>query len=147
MQNLHACAVVLGRKGLLITGPSGSGKTELCLALLEHCAVRKIFGWLVSDDQVFIEERSGRLVVRTPPPIAGLVELRGWEPAAIDHLPAMVADALVRMVPAGSVPRFAEARFERIGGVELPCIDIAGGSADAGVRAVGGWLGLPPYQA
>jgi HPr kinase/phosphorylase len=141
--NLHATAVVLGRTGLLVTGPSGSGKTELCLGLIAACRAEGVFARLVSDDQVFLEAHAGRLVVTAPKTIAGLVELRGFQPASTSTLPAMVADRLVRMVP--SAPRFAEPATEIIHGVALPRLDIASDAGSKGVRAAIGWLGLPPF--
>ncbi|MBX3530540.1 MAG: HPr kinase/phosphorylase [Rhizobiaceae bacterium] len=143
--NLHACAVVLGRTGLLVTGASGSGKTELCLGLIAACRAEGVFARLVSDDQVFLSIRSGRLVVNAPQTIAGLVELRGFAPAPVATLPAMVADRMVRMVPAA--PRFAEPATEVLHGIALPRLDVASDAGAKGVRAVLGWLGLPPFTA
>ena len=143
--NLHASAVVLGRTGLLVTGPSGSGKTALCLRLTAACRAEGVFARLVADDQVLLAERSGRLVATAPRPIAGLVELRGLGPTPVMTLPAMVADRLVRLTP--TAPRLAEPGLERLHGVELEALTIAADAGDHAVRAVLGWLGLPPFPA
>jgi serine kinase of HPr protein (carbohydrate metabolism regulator) len=143
--NLHACAVVLGRTGLLVAGPSGSGKTGLCLGLIAACRAEGVFARLISDDQVFLSVRSGRLVATAPQAIAGLVELRGLAPVPTETLPATVADRLVRMVPA--VPRFAEPATEALHGIALPRLDVASDAGAGGIRAVLGWLGLPPFTA
>lgn len=143
--NIHATAVVLGRVGLLVTGPSGSGKTELCLGLIAACRAEGVFARLVADDQLFLAAHAGRLVASAPATIAGLVELRGFAPAPMATLPAMVADRLVRMVAPGAAPRFAEPATETLRGVALPRLDIAADAGAKGVRAVLGWLALPPF--
>lgn len=70
-RNLHGTAVVLGDRGVLITGPSGSGKTTLALALVEACRVLGHFARLVSDDQVWVTESRGSLLVSTRRPLPG----------------------------------------------------------------------------
>lgn len=67
---LHASAVAIRDRGVLIRGPSGSGKSALALALIARGAR------LVSDDRT--EIRPG-LPPRLAPPdaLAGLIEARG----------------------------------------------------------------------
>ncbi|RWH23488.1 MAG: HPr kinase/phosphorylase, partial [Mesorhizobium sp.] len=36
-ENIHATAILIGDRGVLITGPSGAGKTTLALTLIDHC--------------------------------------------------------------------------------------------------------------
>jgi HPr kinase/phosphorylase len=69
---LHASAVAMGGKGLLILGKSGSGKSGLALRLISLGAS------LVSDDQVSLELSSeGGLIARAPNRISELIEARG----------------------------------------------------------------------
>ncbi len=145
--NLHACAVVLGRIGLLVSGPSGSGKTRLCLGLIAACRAQGVFARLVADDQAFLSARAGRLVATAPQTIAGLAELRGFGPAPVHSLPAAVIDRLVRMVPAGAAPRLPEPATETLRGIALPRLEVAADAGPAGVNAVLGWLELPPFGA
>lgn len=66
--------------GALILGPSGSGKSSLALALIETCPFRRTA--LVADDAVIIEAAGGGLEARAPDRIRGLIEVRGFGPAA-----------------------------------------------------------------
>ncbi len=67
---LHASCVAFGDRGALITGPSGAGKSALALQLLSRG------GRLVADDRVIVTPDQGRLLARSPAPIAGLLEAR-----------------------------------------------------------------------
>jgi hypothetical protein len=88
---VHASAVLVGARAVLIRGPSGAGKSRLALALLETSASgRSVFTRLVSDDRSHLEAHHGRLLVRAPANLAGLIEVRGlgirrlpWEPVAV----------------------------------------------------------------
>jgi hypothetical protein len=68
---MHASAVVIGARALLIEGPPGSGKSSLALALIDRGA------GLIGDDAVTLTAKSGRLIASPPPNIAGLLEVRG----------------------------------------------------------------------
>jgi hypothetical protein len=75
---VHASAVLVGARAVLIRGPSGAGKSRLALALLETAASRQsVFSRLVSDDRSHLEAHHGRLLVRAPANLAGLIEVRG----------------------------------------------------------------------
>src|SRR5206468_2838137 len=75
---VHASAVLVGARAVLIRGPSGSGKSRLALALLQTSDNgQSVFTRLVSDDRSLLEARHGRLLVRAPPGLAGLIEVRG----------------------------------------------------------------------
>jgi len=91
---IHASAVLAGAHGVLIRGGTGAGKSRLVQSLL-HAAEAGLlpFARLVADDRVHIEAHHGRLIARTPQPLAGLLEVRGigisrmpWEQAAVVKL-------------------------------------------------------------
>jgi serine kinase of HPr protein (carbohydrate metabolism regulator) len=67
---LHATCVALDGVGVLLGGPSGSGKSDLALRLIDGGAI------LVSDDQVALSVREGRLSASPPATIAGMIEAR-----------------------------------------------------------------------
>ena len=69
--NIHATCVALNNRGVLLTGKSGSGKSDLALRLIEAGAI------LVSDDQVVVTNRCGKLFASPPAKLAGLLEVRG----------------------------------------------------------------------
>jgi len=75
--NFHGTGVVLDDIGVLLRGPSGAGKSLLALALIERWTLKGRSASLVADDQVHIAIEGDRLVMSTPPAIAGLIELRG----------------------------------------------------------------------
>ncbi len=138
--NIHATALVLGDRGVLIRGASGSGKTTLALALIARFQSLGRFARLVGDDQLFLTARGGRLVVRAPAAISGLIEIPGIGPQPLAFLPDAVIDRVVWLVPEAEAPRLADQRTEAIAGVELPRLDLAARNTAAATLAVTAWL-------
>ena len=68
---LHATAVAVDQKAVLIMGASGTGKSSLALEMMARGAT------LVADDQVLLEPRDNAVVVTCPKPLVGLIEARG----------------------------------------------------------------------
>jgi serine kinase of HPr protein (carbohydrate metabolism regulator) len=145
-QNMHATALVLGDRGVLITGGSGSGKTALALALIGEIRRNGMFARLVSDDQIFVKAESGRVVCSAPPAIRGLAEVRGLGPRPIRFEPATVIDLLVRLVPAGAAERFPEEAVATIAGCPVACLDLAERNAAGAAAAIAARLSLPPFM-
>lgn len=142
--NLHATALVFGDRGILVAGGSGAGKTRLALALLDAARAAGVFGRLIADDQVFCAVRAGRLVVSTPPPLAGLVEVRGFGPVSIPTELRAVIDLAVRLVPPADAVRYREPTIQQWAGVTLPTLEFAAGDTANAVRGVMGWLHAAP---
>jgi HPr kinase/phosphorylase len=101
---LHANALVLGEKGLLLRGPSGAGKSALTLALISRFEARRDFARLVGDDRVAVEALHGRLVARPHPAIEGMIEVRGLGVTRIAFEPACVLHAIVDICEAQEAP-------------------------------------------
>ena len=75
---IHASAVLVGAKAVLIRGPAGSGKSRLALALIEAArSGRILFARLVADDRAHVTAVHGRLLVRPAEALASLIEVRG----------------------------------------------------------------------
>ena len=75
---IHASAVLVGAKAVLIRGPSGSGKSGLAWNLVQAAQQGALpFARLVGDDRILLEAQAGRLLVRPAPALAGLIEIRG----------------------------------------------------------------------
>jgi serine kinase of HPr protein (carbohydrate metabolism regulator) len=144
--NIHATALVLGDRGVLIRGASGSGKTTLALALIARFQSHGLFGRLVGDDQLLPTARCGRLLVSPPAAIAGLVEIRGIGPQPLPFLQGAVMDRVVWLVSERQAPRLADALSEAIAGVALPRLDLAAGNTAAAALAVTAWLAQPAQR-
>lgn len=144
-ENIHATALLIGERGILVTGASGSGKTTLALTLIDHCRQRGLFSRLVGDDQLFVEAHSGRLVCRAPATIEGLAEVPGLGPKPLPFERACVVDLLVRLLPASETVRFQEEASDRIAGCAVPRVDLAARNAAAALPAILARLSIMPF--
>src|ERR1700752_3753558 len=75
---VHASAVLVGQRAVLIRGPSGSGKSRLAFELI--MAGRAGGGEpavLVGDDRVHLATLGNEIVVSAAQNLAGLKEVRG----------------------------------------------------------------------
>ncbi len=128
---VHASAVLVGARAVLIRGPSGSGKSRLALDLIEAARTGSLtFAKLVADDRVHLEAANGRLLARPAKALAGLIEVRGVGLRRIAHEPSAVVGLVVDLaVPeAQRLPDAAECLAE-VGGINLPRLAVASGAA------------------
>ncbi len=76
--SVHASAVLVGDRAVLIRGPSGAGKSRLAFDLiLAGRAGQLPPAVLVGDDRVHLDTVAGQLWVRPARELAGLIEVRG----------------------------------------------------------------------
>jgi HPr kinase/phosphorylase len=69
---VHASAVALDGRAVLILGASGAGKSRLALQMIARGAA------LVADDRVVLRRRAdGRLTAEAPDTLEGMIEARG----------------------------------------------------------------------
>lgn len=141
--NMHATALVVGDRGLLIIGDSGSGKTTLALELVARSHQDGRFARLVADDRSILSQRGGRLVCSTPPTIGGLAEVYGLGPRGIAFEDGAVIDLVVRLVPVAE--RLPPEEDEIIEGCALPCLRLAERNCAGAVLAIWTWLLRPPF--
>lgn len=125
---IHASAVLVGSRAVLIRGPSGSGKSRLALDLI--AAVRGgtlRFARLVGDDRVHIEAAHGRLVVRPAAALAGMIELRGVGLLKLPYEPSAVVGLVVDL--AAETVRLPDAHQQRteLEGIALARLAVAAG--------------------
>ena len=124
---IHASAVLVGARAVLIRGPSGSGKSRLASGLIEAARTGAlVFARLVADDRVHVEALNGRLLVRPAESLAGLIEVRGlglrrlpFEPVAVVGLAVDLAAADAERLPAAS------AQTCLIEGIAVPRLAVA----------------------
>jgi serine kinase of HPr protein (carbohydrate metabolism regulator) len=76
---VHATAIAVGERGVLIRGPSGAGKSDLALRCLLHEPTHHLLfkATLVADDQVIVEAVGAGVRLSAPTQIAGRLEVRG----------------------------------------------------------------------
>jgi HPr kinase/phosphorylase len=126
---VHASAVLVGARAVVIRGPSGAGKSRLALALIEAARTGVLrFARLVGDDRVHLEPANGRLLVRPAEALAGLIEVRGVGIRRFDHEPSAVVGLLVDLA-AADAERLPETERQHtvIAGISLPRLAIAAG--------------------
>ncbi len=129
--SVHASAVLVGPRAVLIRGRSGSGKSRLALALLQAGHDGRLpFARLVADDRTRLEAAHGRLLARPAPELAGLLEVRGAGIRQVPHEPLAVVFLVVDIVD--EPPRLPDAAdlSVTIDGILLPRLAVASG-ADA----------------
>jgi serine kinase of HPr protein (carbohydrate metabolism regulator) len=122
--SVHASAVLVGDRAVLIRGPSGAGKSRLAFDLILAGRAGQIpEAVLVGDDRVHLDTRDGQLVVRAVRQLAGLIEVRGLGIRRCDF----VSEAIVGLVVDLSAPEAErlpppEALQTEIMGVRIPKI-------------------------
>jgi len=70
-ETVHASAVAIEGRAVLIGGRSGHGKSDLALRLIDRGAA------LISDDYTFVRRDAGKAVASAPATIVGKIEMRG----------------------------------------------------------------------
>ena len=127
LATVHASAVLVGARAVLIRGPSASGKSRLALELLEAARTGNLrFARLVADDRVHLEAVGGRLLARPPEALAGLIEVRGVGLLRVAHEPRAVIGLVVDLEApdAQRLPAADQRRIE-INGIIVPRLPIA----------------------
>jgi serine kinase of HPr protein (carbohydrate metabolism regulator) len=124
--SVHASAVLVGDRAVLIRGPSGAGKSRLAFDLiLAGRAGQLPPAVLVGDDRVHLDTVAGELRVRPARELAGLIEIRGLGIRNCDYIGEAVVGLVVDLA-ASDAERLPppEALSIRLNGVELPRIPI-----------------------
>ncbi len=126
---IHASAVLVSARAVLIRGPSGAGKSRLALELLEAARTGRLrFARLIGDDRVHVQSVGGRLLVRPAAALAGLIELRGAGLRRVDYEPCAVVGLVVDLGAAHG-ERLPGSPTIEIEGIEIPRLAVASGAA------------------
>jgi HPr kinase/phosphorylase len=124
--SVHASAVLVGERAVLIRGPSGAGKSRLAFDLILAGRSGQIPACLlVGDDRVHLDTAGGQIVVRPRSELAGLIEIRGL---GIRQC-AFAGEAIVGLVvdlSAADAERLPppDALTTQIYGIEIPRIPV-----------------------
>ena len=127
--SVHASAVLVENRAVLIRGPSGAGKSRLAFDLILAGRSGQIPPTvLVGDDRVHLDASKGQLVVRPACELAGLIEIRGLgirrcdftEEAIVGLIVDLSAEDAERLPP-------PEALQARISGIIIPRIPVEPG--------------------
>jgi HPr kinase/phosphorylase len=124
---IHASAVLVGARAVLIQGPSNSGKSRLALRLLQSVERGLLrFARLVTDDRALISTMHGRILVRPPTALAGLLEIRGVGIVRMPYEPVALAGLIVDLAAADAarLPSSLSQTTE-IQGISLPRLAVA----------------------
>jgi HPr kinase/phosphorylase len=128
MPSVHASAVLVGARAVLIRGVSGAGKSRLALALLRATGSGRPFARLVADDRSYLDAHHGRLLVRPVAELAGLIEVRGLGIRRLPYEPAAVVGLIVDLAaPDGDRLPCAASGRATIEGIELWRLGVAPG--------------------
>lgn len=128
-KSIHASAVLVNDRAVLIRGPSGSGKSRLVFDLILAGQARQIpEAMLVGDDRVHLEVRDGQLWVRPATELVGLLEIRGLGIRRLDCATAAIVGLVVDLdaADAARLPE-PESRQTALEGVHLPRIPVGSG--------------------
>ena len=127
--SVHASAVLVGDRAVLIRGPSGAGKSRLAFDLiLAGRAGQLPPAVLVGDDRVHLDTVAGQLWVRPAQELAGLIEVRGLGVRRLDFAIKAIVGIVVDLA-AGDAQRLPppEALSIQLNGVLLPRIPVGTG--------------------
>ena len=126
---VHASAVLVGARAVLIRGPSGAGKSRLAWELIEAGRTAAAgFARLVGDDRVHLQVAGGRLLVRPSGTLAGRIELRGVGIVRRDHEACAVVGLVIDLAAADAERLPLEGKAV-VKGVTLPRLAVAPGIA------------------
>jgi len=124
--SVHASAVMVGNRAVLIRGPSGSGKSRLAFDLILCGRSGQLPpAVLVGDDRVHLATVGGQLLVRPAPALTGLIEVRGLGIRRCDHVEQAIVGLIVDLAATDAARLPApEALHTRAYGVILPRIPV-----------------------
>jgi serine kinase of HPr protein (carbohydrate metabolism regulator) len=123
---IHASAVLIGARAVLIRGASGVGKSQLAWTLISAAPMQIPFARLVADDSAFVEAHHDRLIARPAPELAGLLEIRGLGIRRLSYEALAVVGLVVDLaVPDADRLPARKALETQVLGITLPRLPIA----------------------
>lgn len=126
-ETVHANAIAIDGRAVLLAGRPGMGKSDLSLRLIDRGAV------LVSDDYTHVRRVAGQAIASAPATIIGKIEVRG---IGIVEMPAAQDVPVALYVELDTAPeRLPEPGETRmVAGVAIPAVHVAGLEASAPLK-------------
>jgi len=126
---VHASAVLVGARAVLIRGPSGSGKSRLAITLLQAAETGTLsFARLIGDDRVHVEAAHGRLLVRPATEVIGQIEVRGLGIRRVPYEPVGVVGLVVELEAVSERLPAPNQQEVDVAGIRLPRLAVAAGA-------------------
>jgi serine kinase of HPr protein (carbohydrate metabolism regulator) len=127
--SVHASAVLVENRAVLIRGPSGAGKSRLAFELILAGRSGQIpRAMLVGDDRVHLEASNGQLTVRPARELAGLIEIRGLGIRRCEFADTAIVGLVVDLsAPDAERLPPSEKLFTLLNGVMIPRIPVGAG--------------------
>jgi serine kinase of HPr protein (carbohydrate metabolism regulator) len=127
--SVHASAVKVGDRAVLIRGPSGAGKSRLAFDLILAGRAGQVpSAVLIGDDRVRLDTVTGELRVRPVRQLAGLIEIRGLGIRRCDHVEEASVGLVVDLAaPDGERLPASDALLTCIQGINIPRLPVKEG--------------------
>lgn len=110
VERLHATAIAVGQRAIIIRGPSGAGKSDLALRCLALPASPLVAApaRLAADDQVIVSRDGLSLVLSAPQPLLGRLEVRGLGILEVDPVQDARAVLIADLTEKARIERFPD---------------------------------------
>lgn len=125
-ETLHATAVAIDGRGVMLLGPPGSGKSDLALRLIDRG------GLLIADDQTVLALQAGQIILSHTGILQGQLEVRG---VGILEMPSIGAAPLSLVIQCDDAPeRLPEPEHQSWLGVLIPVLRLSLNEASAPIK-------------
>jgi len=128
MELIHATAIDVAGKGVLLCGPSGAGKSDLALRLIDRGAT------FIADDQVQLEVRRRGLFASAPDRLRGYLEVRGLGIQSVPTAGGSFVALVVDLVAADQVPRLPQPAYRDLVGKKIPLLCLNAFEVSAAIK-------------
>lgn len=121
MTLVHASAVLLGQKAVLLTGETGSGKSTIALQLIKgHGAT------LIGDDRIYLAKHGAAVMARPHDNLLGLTEMRGLGLLRLPYCPQAEVALAIELTSKAHVARLATNAVYQYDGLSIPLLRLDG---------------------
>jgi HPr kinase/phosphorylase len=141
---IHATAIAIDGRGVLMRGPSGSGKSRLACDMLFHASESGREACLIGDDRIALRREGNAVIARGHPHIHGQIEVRGHGIMVLRATERAKIDWIVEISGNGErLPDRADAETLLLD-VRIPTLMVSSGTVSA-TALLGRMLGTPVF--